>query len=492
MRLRLRLALTTLLVLLPIGFGLTWFNDELRDRAGEEALANGALSYMRAGGRARCEAAPGSWGGPTSQSAFDALAKGHQERAASSVEEVPWQVPWGPPATLYAYDAQFRPLGPAPRLPEGFAAALRGGRDFVARRTTHEKRAGVEVLVELEPGRGRCAYVFARGPAASPRTLSVTRAAALAGAPLVVFFVGVLLAMGPLVTRVRRLTDAVRRAAKSGYADSIGPYGADEIGQLARAFDQAGSEIRAQLREKERREQALREFVANTTHDMMIPLTVLQGHLAALKSRAHEGRGLDERLLASSMDEAHYMGALMHNLAIAAKLDATRPELLRSRVDLNGLVARVMGRHMPIATELKVSLNSAVPEEPIITQGDVTLLEQAVSNVVYNAIRHNRPGGHAALILEPRGADAFRLSVVDDGPGIAESDLSRLVERGFRGANARTRSPEGQGLGLNITFQVAKLHELALTIKPSEYGGLEVELVGPIAKGTTGSMVAQK
>ena len=167
-------------------------------------------------------------------------------------------------------------------------------------------------------------------------------------------------------------------------------------------------------------------------------------------------------------------------------------KLLRSRVDLNGLVARVMGRHMPIATELKVSLNSAVPEEPIITQGDVTLLEQAVSNVVYNAIRHNRPGGHAALILEPRGADAFRLSVVDDGPGIAESDLSRLVERGFRGANARTRSPEGQGLGLNITFQVAKLHELALTIKPSEYGGLEVELVGPIAKGTTGSMVAQK
>ena len=133
-------------------------------------------------------------------------------------------------------------------------------------------------------------------------------------------------------------------------------------------------------------------------------------------------------------------------------------------------------------------MNSAVPEEPIITQGDVTLLEQAVSNVVYNAIRHNRPGGHAALILEPRGADAFRLSVVDDCPG----DLSRLVERGFRGANARTRSPEGQGLGLNITFQVAKLHELALTIKPSEYGGLEVELVGPIAKGTTGSMVAQK
>jgi two-component system sensor histidine kinase BaeS len=477
-RLRLRLALTTLIVLLPIGFGLNWFNDELRDRAGEEALANGALSYMRAGGRARCEAAPDSWGGPTSQSAFDAVS-GHHPGATSSVLQVPWQVHWGPPATLYAYDAGFRPLGVAPELPEGFAAAVREGRGFVARRTTHKKRAVVEVLATLEPRGERCAYVFARGPAASPRTLSTYRAAALVGAPLVVFFVGVLIAVGPLVTRVRRLTDVVRRSARGGYTDTIGPFGRDEIGQLARAFEQAGGEIRAQLREKERREQALREFVANTTHDMMIPLTVLQGHLAALKDQVASGQGIDERALASTMDEAHYMGALMHNLAIAAKLDASRPELLSSRVDLNALVARVMGRHSPIANQLKVSLDSAVPEQPVITRGDVTLLEQAVSNVVYNAIRHNRQGGHAAVILET-ASEQFRLRVVDDGPGIPEADLCRLVERGFRGASARTRTPEGQGLGLNITFQVAKLHALELTIKPSEYGGLELELRGPL------------
>ena len=164
MRLRLRLALTTVLLLLPIGFGLSWFNDELRDRAGEEALANGALSYMRAGGRARCEAAPDSWGGPTSQSALDALAHRHEALADSSVQQVPWQVHWGPPATLYAYDAEFRPLGPAPALPEGFAEGLREGRGFVARRTSFEKRKVVEVLVTLDSGPGRCAYLFARGP----------------------------------------------------------------------------------------------------------------------------------------------------------------------------------------------------------------------------------------------------------------------------------------------------------------------------------------
>src|SRR5262249_39856395 len=109
------------------------------------------------------------------------------------------------------------------------------------------------------------------------------------------------------------------------------------------------------------------------------------------------------------------------------------------------------------------------------------LLEQAVSNLVYNAICHNRPGGHAALILEDDGA-RFRLRVIDDGPGIPEAELAHLVARGFRGNEARTRVPGGQGLGLHIAHplarRVAKLHGFDLALRRSEYGGLEAELAG--------------
>jgi signal transduction histidine kinase len=124
----------------------------------------------------------------------------------------------------------------------------------------------------------------------------------------------------------------------------------------------------------------------------------------------------------------------------------------------------------------QVALESAVPEDAIVVHGDVTLLEQAVSNVVYNAIRHNRAGGHVAVVLERPPARQFRLRVIDDGPGIPEAELSCLVERGFRGEQARTRNPEGQGIGLHITYQVAQLHGLSLTLGRSEYGGLEVVL----------------
>ena len=92
----------------------------------------------------------------------------------------------------------------------------------------------------------------------------------------------------------------------------------DEIGDLARAFNAAGSEVRAYIEELEKRERSLRDFVQNTTHDVMLPLTVLKGHLVTMKERL----GDDAAVVTSAMDEAHYMAALIHNLSVAAKLEA--------------------------------------------------------------------------------------------------------------------------------------------------------------------------
>ncbi|XYI02045.1 ATP-binding protein [Sorangium sp. So ce1128] len=132
------------------------------------------------------------------------------------------------------------------------------------------------------------------------------------------------------------------------------------------------------------------------------------------------------------MDEAHYMASLVHNIATVARLDAAETALQRNDVDLNALVLQDIGRHRPIARQAGVAIESAVPPEPVIVQADVTLIEQAVSNVAYNAVRYNRSGGHVTVILEPIPPDRFSLRVLDDGPGIDPGALSRLVERGAR------------------------------------------------------------
>jgi signal transduction histidine kinase len=289
----------------------------------------------------------------------------------------------------------------------------------------------------------------------------------------------VLVGLGPIVGRIRQLTEDVRTSARAGYRTPVTVDGADEVGELARAFELAGNQIRAQLVQQAERERTLRNFLENTTHDVMIPLTVLQGHLAAFQRRLALGERLETSAIGLAMNEAHYMGCLFHNLGLAAKLEAGEPELQHEAVDLTALVRRASARHVPIARQQGVSIDAAAPEAPLWCRGDMTLIEQAVSNLVYNAVRYNRRGGHVAIVLEGIGREAFSLTIVDDGPGIAEAELSNLIERYFRGNEARSRGP-GHGLGLNIAFRVAKLHGWQLRLSKSDDAGLRAELEGSL------------
>jgi signal transduction histidine kinase len=334
-----------------------------------------------------------------------------------------------------------------------------------------------EVLVRTPWPDSRCAFVLARGTTEPwlGALLPPTRIWAL---PALMVLVTVLLAVGPVVRRIRVLTRAVQRSAAFDYADAVSIAGDDEIAELARAFAAAGREVRAQLAAKDRREQALRNFVADTTHDVAIPLTVLQGHLATLQECVARESPLSASALASAMSEAHYIGALLHNLSAAAKLDAADPQLARGAVDLGALVARVVSRHRPLARQRDVLIESAVPDGTVQADADVTLLEQAVSNIVYNAVRYNRAGGHVAVLLETPSAAEFRIRVLDDGPGVPAETLVRLSERGFRGTQARTRDAAGQGLGLHITQRVVDTHGMRLQLSSPEAGGLQVDLSG--------------
>jgi signal transduction histidine kinase len=120
-----------------------------------------------------------------------------------------------------------------------------------------------------------------------------------------------------------------------------------------------------------------------------------------------------------------------------------------------------------------------VPEAPLWVEGDVTLVEQAVSNLVHNAVRHNRGGGHVAVVLDEEGASGFRLRVSDDGPGVPPDQIGRLGERRFRTDEARGRHPEGLGIGLSIALGVAERHGFSLSFAANDPAGLRAELRGP-------------
>jgi signal transduction histidine kinase len=183
----------------------------------------------------------------------------------------------------------------------------------------------------------------------------------------------------------------------------------------------------------------LRTFIANTTHDVMLPVTVLQGHLAELRRRAQAGEKMDPQVLSACQRETDYVTSILQNLTAVAKLEGADYQARNDRL------------------------------------------------VIHNAVRYNRPGGHVAVLLEAAdGGRRFSLKVIDDGPGIPEAHLSRLTERRFRGDAARTRNPAGLGLGLHIVREVAARHDFSLAIRRSGYGGLEVGISGALCAPASG------
>ncbi len=251
--------------------------------------------------------------------------------------------------------------------------------------------------------------------------------------------------------------------------------GRDEVAALAGAFNEAGRQVRAHLLEVQGREETLRRFVANTTHDVAIPLSVLQGHLADLDRLLADPAQRD--LVRGAVEEAHYMASLLRNLGAATRLDEPNAAPTLSAVDMSSLVEQVVARHRPIARASGIELNAAVPDVSVVLQSDQTLLEQALGNLVDNAVRYNREGGHVAVVLDGAGS-AFTLSVTDDGPGVADEDLAALTTRWFRGAEARTRRPDGKGLGLAIARESLDRLGFTLTFHRPAQGGLRAEIRG--------------
>lgn len=386
---------------------------------------------------------------------------------------------------LWAYDASFASSNPrAPAFPAELRAALEKGREYESSAwetdVRGEHRVGIQLAARMPWDEGPAAIVLARRADRGPQSAvidllwsSIALCAVVLGA---VFFTA-----GPIVARVRRLTAQVKDSAAGKYATTVDAEGKDEIAELARAFNDAGSEVRANLETVEMRERTLRAFVENTTHDVMLPLTVLQGHLTALRRRVDAGTLPERETVHQALEESHYLSSLLQNLAVAASLEGGEMQIAKHPVDLNALVERAVARQRPIAHQKNVQVEFAVPEAIVRVLGNVTFLEQMLSNVIHNAVRYNRENGHVAVLLEERGEDRelFALRVVDDGPGIPDAMLERVVERSFRTDEARSRVPDGLGLGLSIAKDVAELHGLKLAMRRSAAGGLEVEFTGP-------------
>ncbi|WMC09595.1 phosphate regulon sensor histidine kinase PhoR [Oceanimonas pelagia] len=208
-------------------------------------------------------------------------------------------------------------------------------------------------------------------------------------------------------------------------------------------------------------EQVRKSFVANVSHELRTPLTVLKGYLEMLEDPPSEAmwRKTQKVLL----EQTQRMDALVNQLMTLTRYEAAPDSDFTKVVDMPAMLQMLEQEAVALSGERKHQF-SFVVEAGLRVRGEPEQLRSAVSNLVYNAVRHTPAGSHIRVEWGRQG-DAGRFAVSDDGDGIAPEHIARLTERFYRVDKARSRQTGGSGLGLAIVKHALGHHDSHLEIE---------------------------
>jgi two-component system OmpR family sensor kinase len=225
-----------------------------------------------------------------------------------------------------------------------------------------------------------------------------------------------------------------------------------EVGQVGSALNRMLDNVGSALEARHESELRLRQFIADASHELRTPLAAISGYTEL--TRREELTPDVEHSLTRIASQTERMTALVEDLLLLARLDAGRP-LERGDVDLTRLVVDAVADAHAAGPDHRWQL--AVPDEPVVVPGDGSRLAQVLANLLANARTHTPPGTEVTVALTPERSCA-RLSVSDDGPGIAPDLLPHVFERFARGSASRSRDNGSTGLGLAIVRAVVTAH----------------------------------
>lgn len=222
--------------------------------------------------------------------------------------------------------------------------------------------------------------------------------------------------------------------------------------------------------------QGQRVFVAEASHELKTPLTLIRANAEVLQ-RGLEDPG-DRELIDGLLAEADRMNAMFSSLLLAARFDAGKLPVEEEDFDLTAVISEAADRFKTRANSAHVRLDINVPDE-LPVRADPERTGQILAVLLDNAFDHTPPSGSVTLSARPTGGGFVEAVVHDTGPGIPAEDLPRLFERYYL-ADATKRGRGGTGLGLPIARALARAQNGDLAATNAKNGGAVFSLSLPV------------
>ena len=305
---------------------------------------------------------------------------------------------------------------------------------------------------------------------------------ALMGAGALLLVVGTLGVLFFLLTPTRRRLRSLEAAAASlGSGDSSARApegGVDEIARLAATFNRMAEELDRRMQAVTRADQVRRQLLADVSHELMTPLTAIRGYLETLAMPAlakdDESRA---RFLRIVTEETGRLEAIIGDLLDLARLEGGGGEIDLEQVPVSWLFERVAERHGVSTSQRRITLATTIEAGAEHVMADGRRLEQALQNLVANAVRHTPDGGRID-VSAARVNGRVRLRVDDSGPGIPPRHLPLVFDRFYKADQSRA-APGGSGLGLSIVKAIVERHGGQVAASASDAGGARFDLFVP-------------
>jgi signal transduction histidine kinase len=268
-----------------------------------------------------------------------------------------------------------------------------------------------------------------------------------------------------LTSPLRSLQTALERFGQGDFSARSGSTRRDELGQLARTFDQMAERIQRLVAVE-------RQLLLDISHELRSPLARLGVAIELARSGENRSAALDR-----IQKESGRLNALVGELLQATRAEVDPNALRTDRVQLDDLLAGVVNDNSIEASARGCSLQFDAPG-PLTVTGDAELLRRASENVIRNAIRYAPPQTAVEVTLARNGSTA-RIQVRDHGPGVPEGALARIFDPFYRVEGDRNRDTGGVGLGLAIARRAVELHQGTIRAR-NAHPGLLVEIDLPV------------
>ncbi|WP_374723445.1 ATP-binding protein [Calidifontibacillus erzurumensis] len=218
------------------------------------------------------------------------------------------------------------------------------------------------------------------------------------------------------------------------------------------------------MTEERKLDKLRKDFIANVSHELRTPISMLQGYSEAIIDDIAETEEEKKEIAQIIYDESLRMGRLVNELLDLARMESGHIDLNLEKVPLASYFDKIIRKFQGVAKEQGVELILEINDTESVMTIDADRIEQVLTNLLDNAIRHTNEGGTVTLTVNSM-RDGFQISVRDSGSGIPEEDLPFVFERFYKADKARTRGRSGTGLGLAIAKNIVEAHRGHISVQ---------------------------